>query len=136
MEVLAAIFERWLNVYTGRLVVPEVYSIIPPFVMGNGTSWTSSSPLPVSLFSITLRTGFLGRCSKPSLRTSSAFSLNLPDESSVIASLFSNMYRSSLAGKAEESGTAMLSHASMERSVTVSNQLPGRASKDSALAPT
>lgn len=72
-EVLAAI-ERKLNVHTGRLVVPDVYSIIPPLVMGNGTRWTSSSPLPVSLFSTTLSTGFLGRCSRPSLRTSSAFS--------------------------------------------------------------
>ena len=134
--MLAAFFERWLNVYTGRLVVPEVYSIIPPLVMGNGTSWTSSSPLPVSLFSMTLRTGCLGMCSKPSLRTSSAFSLNLPDESSVSASLFSSMYRSSLAGNAEESGTAMLSHANMERSVTVSYQPLGKASKEFALAPT
>ena len=125
-EVLAATFERKLNVHTGRLVVPEVYSIIPPLVIGNGTRWTSSSPLPVSLFSTALRTGFLGRCSRPSLRTSSAFSLNLPDESNVTASLFSSMYLSSLAGKPEESGTAMLSHASMERRVTVSHQLLGR----------
>ena len=136
MEGLASIFKRRLKAYTGRLVVPEVYSIIPPLVIGNGTSWTSSSPLPGSIFSITLSTGFLGRCSKPSLRTSSALSLNLPDESSVIASLFSSMYRSSLAGKAEESGTAMLSHASMESSVTVSHQVLGRALKGYALAPT
>ena len=73
-EVLAAIIEQKLNVHTGRLVVPDVYSIIPPLVMGNGTRRTSSSPLPVSLFSTTLSTGFLGRCPRPSLRSSSAFS--------------------------------------------------------------
>lgn len=120
-EVSAAISGLGMNIYTGRLVVPEVYSIMPPLVIGKGISWTSSCPLPVCLFSTTLRTGFLGKCSKPSLRTSSAFSRHLPDESSVAASLFSRMYLSSLAGKADESGTAMLSHASMERSVTVSN---------------
>ena len=109
-----------MNVRTGRLVVPEVYSIIPPLVMGKGTSWTSSSPLPESLFSTTWSTGFLGRCSRPSLRTSSALSWNLPDESSVTASLFSSIYLSSLAGNPEESGTAILSHANMERRVTVS----------------
>lgn len=118
MDASALFSDCRMKVPTGRLVVPEVYSIIPPLVMGKGTNWTSSSPLPESLFSTTLRTGFLGRCSRPSLRTSSAFSLNLPDESSVTASLFSSMYLSSLAGKAEERGTAMLSHASMERSVT------------------
>lgn len=73
-EVLAANFERTLKVHTGRLVVPDVYSIIPPLVMGNGTRRTSSSPLPVSLFSTTLSTGCLGKCSRPSMRTSSAFS--------------------------------------------------------------
>ncbi len=120
MEALAAAFEYEMKNYTGRLVVPEVYSIMPPLVIGKGTNWTSSSPLPVLLFSTTLRIGFLGRWSRPSLRTSSAFSWNLLDESSVTASLFSSMYLSSLAGKAEESGTAMLSHANMERNVTVS----------------
>ena len=108
-----------MDVYTGRLVVPEVYSIMPPLVIGKGTSWTSSSPQPVSLFSTTLRIGFLGRCSRPSLRTSSALSLNLSEESRVAASLFSKTYLNSLAGKLEESGTAMLSHANMERSVTM-----------------
>lgn len=44
------------------------------------------------------------------------------DDINITASLFSRIYPSSLAGKPEESGTAMLSQAKMESNVTVGRQ--------------
>ncbi len=66
-----------------------------------------------------VRLGLSDRCSSPSLRVSSALSLNFSDDTRIMASLFSRIYRSSLAGKPEERGTAMLSHAKIESNVTV-----------------
>lgn len=61
----------------------------------------------------------MGFFSNPSLRTSSALLWNLSEDRSIKALLLSNMYRSSLAGKLDERGTAMLLLPKMESHVTV-----------------
>lgn len=88
---------------------------MPPLVIGSGTSCTSSSPLPLSFFATILSVGFL---SNPSFSTSTAFSWNFAEDSNVTASLLSRIYLSSLAGKLEDKGMAMLSQANMESNVT------------------
>lgn len=102
---------------TGRLVVPDVYNMKPPFP--EVAPFTSTGPLaldPSSMFLVIVSTGL---CSKPVCNTSSALSLNLGVESRILASLFSRRYRSSLAGKECERGRAMASWARMAKNVTV-----------------
>lgn len=64
----------------------------------------------------------MGTVCRPSVSTSSAFFWNLTDDRSIIASLLSRMYRSSLAGKLEQRGTATLLLPRIESRVTVANQ--------------
>lgn len=75
----------------------------------------SSGFEPSSVFSMCALTGWW---SKPSLRTSDASDANLVEESSINASLWLRMYRSSEAGNEGASGTAMALEARMERRVT------------------
>ena len=101
---------------TGLLVVPEVYSIIPAWSMLLSSSWIDlCGVVPPNSFSNWLTLGVF--FSSP-LTTSSALERNLADESSMKASLLSRMYLSSVAGKPEESGTAMELLPSTDNSVT------------------
>lgn len=97
-------------------MVPEVYSIMPPWSLLESSS-VMSRLLPELCILFSTSWSFKG-FSNPSFSTSSALDLNLFDASNSDASLFSKMYRSSLAGNPGERGTAMLLLPKIDSSVT------------------
>ncbi len=101
--------------FTGRLVVPDVYSIIPadpgPIFSRVTFSWM---PPPWNL----ANRRYAGSASSSVLSTSSALEANLAEDSSIKASLWFKTYCSSNAGNAGDSGTAMDLAARMARRVT------------------
>lgn len=113
-------YKSWVGL-TGRLVVPEVYSIMPAAPGWASPNWTCSlAPPPACLASSRWTGGF--EASSSVARTSRALGANLADETSKEAWLCSRMYCSSEAGKAGDSGTAMARAATAARSVTSGTQ--------------
>ena len=104
--------------HTGRLVVPDVYSIIPPWLPTSSVSSTVDSwcASPVNL----LRKVKVGVLSRPSFVTSSVFERNFSEDKSAVASLFSRIYLNSDAGKPGDRGRAIESLARHESNVTAS----------------
>jgi hypothetical protein len=101
--------------HTGRLVVPEVYNIMPPCPPGSSeSSHGFVESAPTSIFS-----EMWNRSLELSpIKTSFALFWNFWEERSRSASLFSRMYWSSLAGKAADRGTAIASQERIDSRVT------------------
>lgn len=100
---------------TGLLVVPEVYSIMPPSPSIGPLRVTLLCATPPIFFSSLTYFGF---ASKSCFRTSSALLANFADDKSIEAWLWSIMYCNSLAGKAGERGSAIEFAPRMDSSVT------------------
>ena len=101
---------------TGRLVVPEVYSINPQEGSGSFCKVTFSAEVaPVSIFSSTQS---CGRCSNEPCSTSSACLLNFSVDKKIIGELFPVIYWSSVRGNEGASGKAIASRARIDSSET------------------
>lgn len=102
---------------TGRLVVPDVYSIKPLKLLRIISSFTGRLKSP----SVCFRSNhvLIVRRFSPCLNNPSVFFSSLADERRMDAWLFSRMYLNSLVGKLDARGTAIALLPSTERSVTI-----------------